>query len=63
MDNKEIDDLFFKLYGQENLAEEYKEAARKSNAYAGIRIYIKLEGLMSKVLDKLEKLIIKLYRK
>jgi hypothetical protein len=57
VDNKEIDDMFFKIYGKEKLAEEYKDIARSSNAYAGFRTYIKLEELMSKILDKIEKLI------
>ncbi|WP_315069132.1 hypothetical protein [uncultured Clostridium sp.] len=57
MDNKEIDEMFFKIYGQEKLAEEYKDIARNSNAYAGLKTYIKLEELMGKILDKIEKLI------
>jgi hypothetical protein len=43
VDNKEIDDMFFKIYGQEKLTEECKNIARNSNAYVGFKLYIKLE--------------------
>ncbi|MVX66541.1 hypothetical protein GKZ28_22995 [Clostridium chromiireducens] len=43
MDDKKIDDMFFKLYGYDLLPNEYKEIARKTSAYAGFRLYIKIQ--------------------
>ncbi|RII34345.1 hypothetical protein D2A34_14470 [Clostridium chromiireducens] len=45
MDDKKIDDMFFKLYGYDLLPNEYKEIARETSAYAGFRLYIKMQEI------------------
>lgn len=55
MDYKEIDDMFFKAYGYDWLADEYKEAARNTSAYIGFKLYIKLQKFIYVVLDTLKK--------
>ncbi|WP_196244927.1 hypothetical protein [Clostridium beijerinckii] len=51
MDDKEIDDMFFRIYDYEWLNNEYKEAARKSSAYIGFRLYIKLKTFINAALN------------
>ncbi|WP_181246136.1 MULTISPECIES: hypothetical protein [Clostridium] len=51
MNDKEIDDMFFKIYDYEWLDNQYKDVARKSSAYIGFRLYIKLKTLITSVLN------------
>jgi len=51
MDDKEIDDMFFKAYGYEWLTNEYKDPARKTSAYAGFKLYIKLREFITNIVQ------------
>lgn len=56
MDNKEIDDLFFKVYGHEKLDNRYKEVARNSKAYFGFWLYIRLKEYISICKNKIKRI-------